>query len=462
MATPSILTTRDWILPPRPKPGRKPATDTPPTKRKAQNRAAQRAFRERRAAKVGELEEHIKKIEDEDEREQTELRTQIDRLDAEVEHYREELMAWHERCHGLEKSLEEERGQKEALAQELARLRSGGNKETDAVPLPPRRPIRKRTTTTLEQQSDPLQSIPDPQQIPMGCGSCTSISRCECIEQAFNMSNITFPEDPAPKRPLSPQTTTNNKRPRQSETDPKADVEELEIDFTTRFSTRRTTTPATLPSSAQSTAASTTIIPDPCGFCQDGSPCICAEMAAENAQSNHLAPSPSQFTPPPSEGDVVPKLAAPLQLTLARTMSSITNPCANGPGTCAQCIADPQSTIFCKSLAATRTSTAPTTNNTTQACTGASNTGGCCRTQPSTARSAGLTLTCADAYTTLSRHPNYAEASDDLASWMPGLQTRVVPPGGEGRPAMEVDAANVMSVLKFFDRRFGRSGDERG
>jgi len=462
MATHSVLTTREWIIPPRPKPGRKPATDTPPTKRKAQNRAAQRAFRERRAAKVGELEEHIKKIEDEDEREQTELRSQIDRLEAEVEHYQEGLMAWHERCHGLKKSLENERGQKEALAQELATLRSGRDKETDAVPLPPRKSGRKRTTTTLEQQSDSLQSIPDPLGIPMGCGSCTTTGRCECIEQAFNMSNITFPEDSAPKRPLSPQTSTNNKRVRQSETNPKADGEELEIDFTTRFSTKPIATPAAVPSSAQPTAASPTTIPDPCGFCQDGSPCICAEMAAENAQSNHLAPTLSQFTPPPSEGDVVSKVAAPPQPNSARAMSSTANPCANGPGTCAQCIADPRSTIFCKSLAAARTSPTPTKNDTTQGCTGASSTGGCCRTQLHAARSAGLTLTCADAYTTLSHHPNYTEASDDLASWMPNLQTRPMPPGEEGRPAMEVDAANVMSVLKFFDRRFGRDDHEQG
>ena len=51
-----ILTSKQWVLPPRPKPGRKPSLDTPTTKRKAQNRAAQRAFRERKANKIQELE----------------------------------------------------------------------------------------------------------------------------------------------------------------------------------------------------------------------------------------------------------------------------------------------------------------------------------------------------------------------------------------------------------------------
>ena len=39
---------------------------------------------------------------------------------------------------------------------------------------------------------------------------------------------------------------------------------------------------------------------------------------------------------------------------------------------------------------------------------------------------------------------------------MPRLAT--VPGGVEGRTAFEVEAASVMGVLKFFDRRFG---DER-
>ncbi|GMG32834.1 unnamed protein product [Ambrosiozyma monospora] len=58
-----IITSKEWVLPPRPKPGRKPSADTPATKRKAQNRAAQRAFRERRANRVSELETQILELE---------------------------------------------------------------------------------------------------------------------------------------------------------------------------------------------------------------------------------------------------------------------------------------------------------------------------------------------------------------------------------------------------------------
>ncbi|RLV90756.1 hypothetical protein JA1_004372 [Spathaspora sp. JA1] len=60
-----IITSKEWVLPPRPKPGRKPSVDTPASKRKAQNRAAQRAFRERRATRVQELEEKLMEVEKE-------------------------------------------------------------------------------------------------------------------------------------------------------------------------------------------------------------------------------------------------------------------------------------------------------------------------------------------------------------------------------------------------------------
>ncbi|GBB92424.1 hypothetical protein RclHR1_02000005 [Rhizophagus clarus] len=49
--------------PQKKKPGRKPLTNTPSSKRKAQNRAAQRAFRERKERYVKELENKIKELE---------------------------------------------------------------------------------------------------------------------------------------------------------------------------------------------------------------------------------------------------------------------------------------------------------------------------------------------------------------------------------------------------------------
>ncbi|UZJ50990.1 hypothetical protein CBS101457_000310 [Exobasidium rhododendri] len=56
---PTVQPKGDWVLPARAKPGRKPSETEPPTKRKAQNRASQRAFRERKQSYVATLEEKI-------------------------------------------------------------------------------------------------------------------------------------------------------------------------------------------------------------------------------------------------------------------------------------------------------------------------------------------------------------------------------------------------------------------
>ncbi|GEQ69100.1 hypothetical protein JCM33374_g2771 [Metschnikowia sp. JCM 33374] len=76
----SIVTSREWVLPPRPKPGRKPSVDTPVSKRKAQNRAAQRAFRERRATRVQELEQKLLEVEKEKEIKEMGLVNTINKL----------------------------------------------------------------------------------------------------------------------------------------------------------------------------------------------------------------------------------------------------------------------------------------------------------------------------------------------------------------------------------------------
>lgn len=68
------------MLPPRPKPGRKPSVDTPALKRKAQNRAAQRAFRERRATRVQELEQKLLEVEKEKEVKEMGLVNTINKL----------------------------------------------------------------------------------------------------------------------------------------------------------------------------------------------------------------------------------------------------------------------------------------------------------------------------------------------------------------------------------------------
>jgi AP-1-like factor len=76
------------------KPGRKPLTSEPSSKRKAQNRAAQRAFRERKEKHVKDLEikvEELEKASESASNENSTLRNQIARLTAELNQYKQKM-----------------------------------------------------------------------------------------------------------------------------------------------------------------------------------------------------------------------------------------------------------------------------------------------------------------------------------------------------------------------------------
>ncbi|KAL2264800.1 hypothetical protein VTJ83DRAFT_7310 [Remersonia thermophila] len=76
------------------KPGRKPLTTEPSSKRKAQNRAAQRAFRERKEKHLRDLEnkvQELEKISKAATTENEELRAQIDKMTIELNEYKKRL-----------------------------------------------------------------------------------------------------------------------------------------------------------------------------------------------------------------------------------------------------------------------------------------------------------------------------------------------------------------------------------
>ncbi|KAK2014210.1 transcription factor PAP1 [Colletotrichum eremochloae] len=78
------------------KPGRKPLTSEPSSKRKAQNRAAQRAFRERKEKHLKDLEtkvEELEKASKDANSENSQLRAQIERMTAELNEYKSKMAA---------------------------------------------------------------------------------------------------------------------------------------------------------------------------------------------------------------------------------------------------------------------------------------------------------------------------------------------------------------------------------
>ena len=479
--TPVISINKTWVLPPKPKPGRKPAVDTPPTKRKAQNREAQRAFRERRAAKVGELEEEMKKIEEDNTKEQEVLTDRISQLEKSIQEYGDLVESWRRKFNETQIAYGQEKQSREQAEAELTALKNGSSMETEAIPLP-RRNIRKNRNESIQQSSKSYiateyeQSTENTSHEPLTCGNCSNDTRCQCIEEAFEMSKITDETpDQTFKRPHSPPSTTDNKRICSGGTEID---ESTEIDFTAQFSSRRP--PALITStstvSSSSIPAATTAPPDPCGFCQDGSPCICSELAKDVSNNHHHQEQQQQQ-------DIKPSLPQPPRLqplllepqptkVLSRRDS---NPCINGPGTCAQCLSNPTSTLFCKSVAAANRPPPPSTKKPIPPTTLPSISTSITTQSPPPSTQQSTRLTCADAFTTLSRHPGFSAATDELNSWVPQL-TAVpkYPPSsssstattGTGtapeRTAFDIEAASVMSVLKFFDLRFGRDGGGSG
>lgn len=471
------MTTKEWIVPPRPKPGRKPATDTPPTRRKAQNRAAQRAFRERRAARVGELEEQLEEAKEDQQRRENDLRLKITRLEADVSRFNGELQSWRLRCETLDQIAEYEKREKEAVLKELAYLRNGAQSTgTDAVPLPPRR--NRQSTQTLpplpQQQSSfvPEDEIDELKEIgcndckssgecacahqvitmsAQGCGNCSPDTHCQCLEDTLKDAGVDL------KRAHSPSLySTAEKRVRLS-SEPSTPIE---IDFTAQFSSRHQ--PAIRePSPPPHNLLRPT---ESCGFCQGGENfCLCAAALAETntaherERENRLPPLLNEVTPPPSDTDVestqnkLPSMQ-PIHMHRPLTAAPASDSCVNGPGTCKTCMTDPKAGLFCRSLAAMRAASSLAAPD--ECCGGNFSGGDCCKTMKSAPSSEPPpSFSVADTYKTLSVHKHFDEASDDLNTWLPHLN--LTPLQRAGRAPMEVEAASVMGVLKLFDRRFG-------
>ncbi|KAH6626524.1 hypothetical protein B0J18DRAFT_477273 [Chaetomium sp. MPI-SDFR-AT-0129] len=532
------MTTKEWVIPPRPKPGRKPATDTPPTKRKAQNRAAQRAFRERRAARVGELEEQIEEDKASHDRTVRELQERISHLEVESQTLRS-------RCHWLESMLEKERQGRGSTASnwdnQQQDLENPTQRPQPPAPAPletvtrhvpvagPRPVVQPLSISQIVSATDEASlgdltcgscqptsgscacadEVMQNAELTLGCGKCSVGTTCECLEETLKAP---FPGSDLKRPPSSPPSTSPEDKRQRSDPDII-----MEADFTAMFASQNHREAA--PSHFQPPMAS--IEPrDACGFCKDGTYCVCADAMISPASlpapvGEVTANNTQTRTPPPSDNDVTPITLAsiapvPMEVTatgaikLPRLRSlqqrqqkpNIPRPPAaqtnggcgpNGPGTCAQCIADPKSGLFCRSLAANfqknnpraAGSAAPTSLRPTQqqpVTLPSINPGP--NSEPA-APGLGLSLSCADAYKTLSSHRFFDEAADDIGSWLPKLRALPIPRpshphalggrgaglnapgragcGNEERLApIEVEAASIMSVLKDFDVRFGR------
>lgn len=511
------MTSKEWVIPPRPKPGRKPATDTPPTKRKAQNRAAQRAFRERRAARVGELEEQLDQHKDESDKKEADLKDKIHSLELDLQSFRS-------RCSLLENMLDRERQERiraETEAETLRQQRDSGAFRRSSVAtshhrtrensmashrgsiastrLPHPQPSKDFSISQIISPPESMDTSSNPtsgdhitcgscspnghcacaEQVladsANGCGKCSFGTTCECLEEVSKGAAASHEL----KRPSSPS------RPFQADKRLKisARAGEVETDFTASFS-HKSSSASQLPPSILMTdmpSLDTNAFKEDCGFCKDGTYCVCADAAMATPAMTPTDTTPPTLqqvqTPPPSEADVGPlpppfimemtadgAVKLPARKNHKPALPSSSKPSGgcgpNGPGSCATCQADPKAGLFCRLMAAKFNGEKSSSGG--GCCGGKGAGGGCCKNKnkgPSNNAEEKVTLpslpslglSYAEAYQTLSSHRNFDKAADDIGSWLPKLKT-----AQRNRATVEVEAASIMSVLKEFDIRFGR------
>lgn len=344
----SIVTSREWVLPPRPKPGRKPSVDTPASKRKAQNRAAQRAFRERRATRVQELEAKLLEVEKEKEIkemglvntinklkfENLFLLKSVDQLKADFASLRQSLpqgqslsqphhshQPHHSPLHQPHHSHQPHH-LRDDVSQSAHHLLSFAKSSPANTAESPASLLYSVQQILPAPSADSPPSLFKPREYKesvhgdkdFDCGVCLK-EQCLCVDIGIKDSKSSSISEVAK---IKPMPAVSLKRPRKEPT--RAE----ETDFTDEFAVKKMPDlkklkkPAVKTEIPESTgsgnpgSASAFNEDSPlenCGFCSDDTPCVCREAAKEAARLNEsLAERPSENGNEPEPTSLPPLL----------------------------------------------------------------------------------------------------------------------------------------------------------
>lgn len=307
-----IITSKEWVLPPRPKPGRKPSVDTPASKRKAQNRAAQRAFRERRATRVQELEQKLMEVEKEKEVKEMGLVNTINKLKLENQFLVKSL----EQLKAEVASLKDSNSYVAVSPTSMGHVRpqfkaaysmhnspavsaGAGSPASSSYSVqqispapsadsPPVYPL-KHTHTHQQKMANftPVSKTNTPAKDKnFDCGVCLK-DDCLCesvgLKDATSEKEIDVQNLEETINLFKPMAAVSLPRKRKS-------TQTLEIDFTEKFSTKTKQMPDLKRLKKASTSDASLFNEsspvDNCGFCSDDTPCVCREAAKEAALLN--------------------------------------------------------------------------------------------------------------------------------------------------------------------------------
>ncbi|KAF2685336.1 hypothetical protein K458DRAFT_417396 [Lentithecium fluviatile CBS 122367] len=332
-------TSTSYVVPPRPKPGRKPATDEPASKRKAQNRESQRAFRARKAAKLNEMQAHVETTESKHRDEMNQKIAELldkDRRIKELEGMATQRLETDSRTAQERDFWKERCGQLEAQVQDLSRQLRDQNYplnmfgEKQAVFFQAQLPGSRQDSPTRGSVAS-FTGYNTPTAMDIGCGNCKPDGECACIAELAKVPSIN-PFMAAV--PLIRAPTRTSVSPLKGIQVQAIDFTDREIDFTAQFSSKRAR-PVQRPSIAFMTEASE--VDSKCGFCTDDLNCLCRD---ESLRYQDIQRAPDEVITSSSPA----------------TKRSARGAVVSGPGSCADCQANPQQKAWCQRVAQLRTS----------------------------------------------------------------------------------------------------------
>lgn len=457
--TPSIVS-RDYShIPPRPKPGRKPATDSPATKRKEQNRDAQRAYRARKSQQCDELEDELSNRAAEWAQKETAWQQCFEEqarahMQANANHrafiasLERELGDVRARCGRLE---EDNQQINRELGAARAQRFSHGSMSIGSYPSRGSRSgswSQPLTPGSYEQPQPHPQSRPSVRHSRLGsyghehghehlskktfaptCRKCEGGGPCACLQEGLQRTSLaTFDHDHTLSAMEIDFTTVSIPRKRSSAT---AGLQDRDHDHGHNHNRRSDDTSIPQTTNKQR---------DSCGFCTDSENCVCA-MVEDPAPAPALIPAtaPGPAPAPPTTGSKLSTLEP-----------------QPAPGSCDRCVQDPERARWCRMLAQevpqSQSGSQPQPP-TTQAMLKVSH----ARDAPIRRQQhlpnidAKTSMTCDEAYDQFTKSSRYDPRNDGLR-FIRQLRARpatVAAPGlNAGTSAFEVDMASVLSAMK--------------
>lgn len=293
--------TKRHTIPPRPKPGRKPAQDEPQTKRKAQNRKSQQDFRARNKAKFEELALAAENARQAHRDEVAQMTIQMNDMKNKIRRLEE-----------INIGIMADRDFYKHAYEGQARQQGGQPINPTMFTSQPPSQFAPMTLTMSAQGREEFSDTAGDL-----CGRCRP-DQCACLDEKLALPES---QDP-PFMEAVALPLRNGATPMQdvqTQANKVADPSELEVDFTT------------YPSAPSRTELDFTE-DQTCGFCTRPDNCLCRD---ESLRSNSTGAPLSTVTSATSISSAPPSV-----------------PAKGTPGSCAACLADPEQQKRCQGLAA--------------------------------------------------------------------------------------------------------------